>query len=80
MTKTVLSIQDVPVVSGRGPLATLPSGVPQMQSAAVNHVTDNRALNLQLMISLMATLAAVLMMVTVLMIQDALAVTGLGLL
>jgi len=50
------------------------------QSAAANLATDSHALNLQLTITLMATPAEVLMLRTVLLIQDALAVTGLGLL
>ena len=80
MIKTVLLTQDVPVASGRGPLTTQPNGVLQMQSAAANLATDSHVLNLQLTISPMAMLAEVLMLRTVLLIQDALAVTGLGLL
>ena len=78
MIKTVLLTQDVPVASGRGPLTTQPNGVLQMQSAAANLATDSHVLNLQLTISLMAMLAEVLMLRTVLMTQDALAVIGLG--
>lgn len=80
MIKTVLLTQDVPVASGRGPLTTQPNGDLQMQSAAANLATDSHVLNQQLTISLMATLAEVLMLRTVLMTQDALAVIGLGLL
>jgi hypothetical protein len=80
MIKTVLSTQDVPVASGRGPLTTQPNGDLQMQSAAANLAMGNHVLNLQLTIMLMATPAEVLMLRTVLMTQVALAVTGLGLL
>ena len=78
MIKTVLLTQDVPVASGRGPLTTQPNGDLQMQSAAVNLAMASHVLNLQLTISLMATLAEALMLRTVLMTQDALAVIGLG--
>ena len=80
MIKTVLLTQDVPVASGRGLLTTQPNGDLQMLSAAASLATDSHVLNLQLTITLMATPAEVLMLRTVLLIQDALAVTGLGLL
>jgi hypothetical protein len=80
MIKTVLSTQDVPVASGRGPLTTQLNGDLQMQSAAANLVTDSHVLNLHLTITPMAMTVVVLMLRTVLMTQDALAVIGLGLL
>jgi hypothetical protein len=79
MIKTVLLTQDVPVASGRGLLMTQPNGDLQMQSADANLAMASHAQNLQLTISLMATLAEVLMLKTVLMTQDVLAVIGLGL-
>jgi hypothetical protein len=51
-----------------------------MQNAAANLVMDSHVLNLQLTITPMAMTVVVLMLRTVLMTQDALAVTGLGLL
>ena len=79
MIRTVLYIQDVPVASGLGPLTTQLSGHLQMQSAAANLVMARHVLNLQLLITPMATPVAVFKMTTVLWTQVALAVTGLGL-
>merc|ERR1712038_2017353 len=80
MIKDVLQHQDVQVVSGRGPLTTQPSGDLQMHCAAVNLVADSHVPNLQILITLMAMHAAVLMPRTVAWTQDAPAVIGLGLL
>merc|ERR1712038_784925 len=78
MIKDVLQRQDVQVVSGRGPLTTQPSGDLQMLCAAVNLVADSHVPNLQILITLMAMHAAVLMPKTVAWTQDAPAVIGLG--
>merc|ERR1712038_645742 len=78
MIKDVLQHQDVPVVSGRGPLTTQPSGDLQMHCAAVNLVADSHVPNLQTLITPMATPAVVLMPRTVAWTQDAPAVIGLG--
>merc|ERR1712038_1266393 len=78
MIKDVLQHQDVPVVSGRGPLTTQPSGDLQMLCAAVNLVADSHVPNLQTLITLMVTPAEVLMPKTVAWTQDAPAVIGLG--
>jgi len=80
MIKDVHQHQDVPVVSGRGPLTTQPSGDLQMHCAAVNLVADSHVPNLQTLITLMATPAAVSMPKTVAWTQGAPAVIGLGLL
>merc|ERR1712038_910231 len=78
MIKDVLQHQDVPVVSGRGPPTTQPSGDLQMLCAAVNLVADSHVPNLQTLITLMATPAVVSMPKTVAWTQDAPAVIGLG--
>jgi hypothetical protein len=78
MIKDVPLRQDVPVVSGRGPLMTRPNGDLQMPCAAVNLVAAHLVPSPLLLISPMEAPAALLHSRTVQMTPGALAATGLG--